>query len=60
MTASILPFDVSFDATDMTPGQILTKVREKGWKDFYLDAGEFSKSDKLTARRLSERHVYGD
>jgi len=55
MTAELLQLDPKFDATHMSPGEIMQEVRLRGWYDYRLDMKNFMASDEITVRQLPKR-----
>ncbi len=56
-TAQIIPFDTSFDGTDMPIAEIQRQVRERGWAGLRIDADEWAATGKLIVRRMSRKEV---
>lgn len=58
--SNVIPFDVTFDATDMTHNELREKVREKGWPGCHLDIAGWRRTGILLVKRLTCKVAYNE
>ena len=56
--SNVLPFDVTFVATDMSINEVREIAREKGWPGVHIDMNGYRLTGVLVVKRLTRKVAY--